>query len=149
LRPGTWSQRWLTRSMGEPLRKVGYMLALVGVELILLAGSPNLAFLLVVGFIASFTTGVFLAPLLTVQAFVSPARVRSLSFSSMSIFIVLGGALFFISPLGSISDKFGIRWGLFSAAPCWIVAGLIVASAAKFVADDTAKAFAPAEAETQ
>ena len=146
LKSGTWSQRWLAKDLGEPIRRVGYMLMGVGVELVLLAGSPNLPFFLVVGFVTSFTAGVFLAPLLTVQALVSPARVRSLSFSSLSIFIVLGGALFFISPLGSISDNFGIRWGLFSAAPCWVVAGLICISAARFVADDTARAFAPAEA---
>ena len=146
LRSGRWTQRWLAKDLGEPLRWVGYALALVGVQLILLAVSPGLWFFVIVGFTASFTTGIFLAPLITVQALVSPARVRSLSFSFVSIFLVLGGALFFISPLGSISDKFGIRWGLFSAAPCWIIAGLIVTSAGKFVSQDAAKAFAPSEA---
>jgi MFS family permease len=125
------------------MRWVGYALAAVGLQLVLLAASPTLWFFIVVGFTTSFTAGIFLAPLLTVQALVSPARVRSLSFSFVSIFLVLGGALFFISPLGTISDRYGIRWGIFSAAPCWIIAGLIVTSAAKFVAADTAKAFAP------
>ena len=46
------------------------------------------------------------------------------------------------SPLGSLSDTYGIRWGLFAAAPAFALGGLIATSAAKFVTDDAAAAFA-------
>jgi MFS family permease len=141
-RSGTWTTKWLIVSLGEPLRKCGTLLFVVGLELALLAGSPGLWFFLPVGLAASFTAGIFLPPLLTVQALVSPARVRSLGFSFASIFIVIGAGVFFISPLGSLSDHVGIRWGLFSSAPFWVVGGLIITSAARFVTDDTNAALA-------
>jgi MFS family permease len=112
----------------------------VGLLLAALAGSPSVWFFLPLGLVASFTSGIFLPPLLTVQAFVAPARVRSLNFSFASIFIVIGAAVFFISPLGKLSDNAGIRWGLFSSAPFWFVAGVVIMSAARFVTDDTQRA---------
>jgi hypothetical protein len=85
---------------------------------------------------------VFLPPLVTTQAFVAPARVRSLVFSFSSIFFVIGAGVFFASPLGSLSDTVGIRWGLFASAPCWVVGGIVALSSARFVTEDAAAAFA-------
>jgi hypothetical protein len=86
---------------------------------------------------------VFLPALITTQAFVAPARVRSLVFSFSSIFFVIGAGLFFASPLGSLSDTHGIRWGMLSSAPFWMVGGVVVLTAVRFVTDDAARAFAP------
>jgi branched-chain amino acid transport system ATP-binding protein len=139
---GGWTQRWLTKDLGEPVRKCGWLLMLVGVELALVAGAPSLAFFVPLGLVASFTTGIFLPPLLTVTALVAPARVRSLGFSFASIFIVIGAAIFFASPLGGLSDTYGLRWGLFSSAPFWFLSGFVIKTAARFVTEDTQRAFA-------
>ncbi|HZN16511.1 MAG TPA: MFS transporter [Acidimicrobiales bacterium] len=139
---GKWTQGWLAQSLGEPVRKCAWLLILVGIELGLVAAAPNLWFFVPIGLITSFTTGIFLPPLLTVTALVSPARVRSLGFSFFSIFVVIGAAIFFASPLGSLSDTHGIRWGLASSAPFWFFAGVVIKSAAQFVTDDTQRAFA-------
>ncbi|MBA3654883.1 MAG: MFS transporter [Actinobacteria bacterium] len=139
---GKWTQTWLTKNLGEPVRMCGWLLMLVGVQLALVAAAPNLWFFLPIGLITSFTTGIFFPPLLTVTALVAPARVRSLGFSFASIFIAVGAGLFFISPLGGLSDSYGLRWGLFSSAPFWLVAGIIILTAAKFVTEDTQRAFA-------
>ena len=139
---GRWTQKWLIRGMGEPLRFAGYLVILVGVLIAGLAAAPNVAVYLAISLAASFTAGVFLPPLITTQAFVAPARVRSLVFSFASIFFVIGAGIFFASPLGSLSDRVGIRWGLFASAPCWILGGLVALSGAHLVTDDAAAAFA-------
>jgi len=139
---GKWTQQWLAKSLGEPVRMCGRLLLVVGVQLALVAASPNLWFFVPIGLSASYTTGIFLPPLLTITALVSPARVRSLGFSFASIFIVVGAAIFFASPLGSLSDHYGLRWGLFSSAPFWFASGFIIMSAARFVEDDTRRALA-------
>ena len=83
----------------------------------------------------------FLPALITTQAFVAPARVRSLVFSFSSIFFVIGATVFFASPLGSLSDTVGIRWGLFASAPCWVLGGIVALTGAHLVTDDAAAAF--------
>jgi len=140
---GRWTQRWMIKGMGVPLQRSGYLLILVGLELAALSQARSAILYVVISAATSFTAAVFLPALITTQAFVAPARVRSLVFSFSSIFFVIGAAIFFASPLGSLSDKYGIRWGMLSSAPFWIVGGLVALTAVKFVTDDTAKAFAP------
>lgn len=139
---GRWTQKWMMKGMGEPMRYAGYLVVLAGVQIAVLAVSPVLAVYVVVAAAASFTAGLFLPPLVTTQAFVAPARVRSLVFSFSSIFFVIGAGLFFASPLGSLSDTVGIRWGLFASAPCWVIGGIVAVTASRFVTDDAAAAFA-------
>jgi MFS family permease len=141
---GRWTQRWLAKDLGEPVRRCGWIVTLVGVQLALAAGAPNLGFFVVVSLTASYTAGVFLPPILTVAALVTPARVRSLGFSFASIFLVIGAAVFFASPLGALSDTAGIRWGLFSSAPFWVLAGFVMKTAAQFATEDTQRAMSGA-----
>jgi predicted MFS family arabinose efflux permease len=140
---GPWTQRWMIKDMGEPMRWAGRLVIITGVLIAGASASTFLPLYLVFAWGANFTVGVFLPPLVTTQAFVAPARVRSLVFSFASIFFALGAGLFFASPLGKLSDTYGIQFGLFSSAPCWIIGGLIAITAAKFVKDDCAAAFAP------
>ncbi len=140
---GRWTQQWLIKGMGVPLQRTGVLLIVVAVELAALSQAPTALVYVVISSVASFTAGVFLPALITTQAFVAPARVRSLVFSFSSIFFVIGATIFFASPLGSLSDRYGIRWGMLSSAPFWAIGGVIVLTAVKFVTEDTAKAFAP------
>ncbi|HEV7761139.1 MAG TPA: MFS transporter [Acidimicrobiales bacterium] len=140
---GRLTPGWLARGMGVPLQRVGQVLALVGVGVLLIAASPWLALTIVVGLATNYALGFFFAPLAAVQALVSPARERSLSFSLAAIFLVLGVILFFALGLGNVADDHGLRWALFTLSPFWMVGGVIVISAGKFVADDVSRAFAP------
>jgi MFS family permease len=140
---GRLTQQWMVKGMGEPMRRAGLLVVLVGVQIGLLAAAPNVWLYVLISSAASFTAGVFLPPLLTTQAFVAPARVRSLVFSFSSIFFVIGAAAFFASPLGRLSDTVGIRWGMFASAPCWVLGGIVAITAARFVTDDASAAFAP------
>ncbi|MDQ1397457.1 MAG: branched-chain amino acid transport system ATP-binding protein livF, partial [Acidimicrobiaceae bacterium] len=124
-----------------PLRKSALALAGTGVGLALLAASPDLPVALVCGAAASYAIGVTQAPFLVVQSMVSPARARTLSFGFYALFLVAGVVFLFGAPgLAAVSDRHGIRWGVFVLFPYWIIAAGILASAAKFVAADTQKA---------
>ena len=110
---GRWTARWLAQGMGEPLKRAGLAVVLVGIGLAGVAASPWLWLVIVLGAATSFAAGVFTPPFVTTQAFVSPARVRTLSFAFAAVFILLGTwLLFIIIPVIRVSDVHGIRWGI-------------------------------------
>ncbi|HEX2851514.1 MAG TPA: MFS transporter [Acidimicrobiales bacterium] len=135
------TQKWLGKGLGEPLKPAGLALVLVGPGLLLVAVSPFLALAIVLGFATSFAAGFYLPPFLTVQALVSPARVRSFSFSYGALFSLVGAFIFLVTPLGRLADNHNVRWGVGATAPWFVIGGLILASARRFVTADTEKAF--------
>jgi branched-chain amino acid transport system ATP-binding protein len=138
---GRWTVRWLAQGMGEPLKRAGLALVAVGLGLLAVAAAPWLGLAVALGVVTSFAAGVFTPPFVTTQAFVSPARVRTLSYGFGAVFILLGAwLLFIIIPVIRVSDVYGIRWGIVATVAYWIVGGLILRSAHRFVADDTARA---------
>jgi branched-chain amino acid transport system ATP-binding protein len=137
-RSGRWTQKWFGESMGEPLKRSAYCLMIVGVGLAALAAAPWFALAFVIGLANGFTIGVFQPAFTSVQALVSPARARTMSFSFGALFLVIGVVVLWLPFLGSVSDDHGLRWGLGVLSPFWIVAGLILTTAAKYVADDAA-----------
>ena len=67
----------------------------------------------------------------------SPARVRSLSFAWAALFLLAGvWVLFLILPVSTIADDHGIRVGLAATAPYWVIGGIVMATAKRFVAED-------------
>jgi branched-chain amino acid transport system ATP-binding protein len=140
---GRWTVGWLAKGMGEPLKRAGLALGFVGIGIFGLAVAPNLAFLVAIGLVTSFVVGFFFPPFYATQAFVSPARVRTLSFSFGSLFLVAGvWALYFLPGFAALADSRGERWGLAVTAPYWIIGGLVLRSGHRFVADDTTRALA-------
>jgi len=139
---GRLTPQWFAKGMHVPMQRVGLVLAAVGPGLLLTAISPWLAMTVAVGLVTSYLLGFFFAPLAAVQALVSPARERSLSFSLGAIFLVFGVILFFALGLGSISDNYGIRWAFVALAPFWVLGGATAATAGKFVETDVQNAFA-------
>ncbi|GAC1593736.1 MAG: hypothetical protein NVS3B21_15070 [Acidimicrobiales bacterium] len=137
---GRWTAKWLTQSMSEPLNKAGWSLVAVGPGLVLLAISPNIVVAVVVALTTSFIAAIFTPPFITTQAFVSPARVRSLSFSFGLLFLVLGVVGWALLGFGKISDQHGIRVGLAALAPFWVIGGLILRSGRGNVEADTTRA---------
>lgn len=141
-RGGRLTPGWFAQGMGVPIQKVGTVLAVVGVGIVCTAASPWLALTVPIGLATNFALGFFYAPLAAVQALVSPARERSLSFSLGAIFLVAGVLLFFALGLGNIADDHGLRWALVATAPFWVIGGAVGYTAGKFVADDVARNFA-------
>jgi branched-chain amino acid transport system ATP-binding protein len=138
---GRWTHVLARKDLGEPIRWAGISLVGVGVFIAILCAMPSLATVVAFSCLASFVGGMFTPPFVFTQAFVSPARVRSLSFAWSFLFLVAGvWVLFIILPIASIADDHGIRWGLFATTPYWIIGGLILASAKKYVAGDAKSA---------
>ncbi|HEV3227471.1 MAG TPA: MFS transporter, partial [Acidimicrobiales bacterium] len=132
---------WMAKGMGEPLKRAGLALGSVGIGIFLIAISPTLPLVLVIGLVTSFIVGWFFPGFYATQALVSPARVRTLSFSFGSLFLVAGvWALYFLPGFAAVADSNGNRWGLAITAPYWIICGLVLRSGHKYVADDTMQA---------
>ena len=139
---GTWTQRLLGKGLGEPLKIAGWSLVAVGPALLLFAASPVMALAVAMSLTANFVGGFFTAPFLTTQALVSPARIRSLSFSFGSVFLVAGiWGLWIIPGIINVSDDHGMRWAMVALVPYWVIGGLIVRSSHQFVERDTKRAF--------
>jgi branched-chain amino acid transport system ATP-binding protein len=140
-RSGRWTAGWFAKGMGEPLRRSAYCLVAIGIGISLFAASPFLVVALAIGLVNNFVIGLFQPPFYATQALVSPAKARTLSFSFGALFLVVGVVfLFYGTGMGAISDNHGIRWGMFVLGPYWVLGGVLLASAAKFVADDAAGA---------
>jgi ABC-type branched-subunit amino acid transport system ATPase component/MFS family permease len=131
---------WLGQGLDVPIRRTGAVLAAVGVGVLLIAVAPTLWLALPLGFATSLVAGMYFPPFLTTQALVSPARVRSLSFSIGAVALVLGVWVIWLPLFGSVSDNDGIRWGIGVLTPFFLISGAILASAGRYVADDTAAA---------
>jgi ABC-type branched-subunit amino acid transport system ATPase component/predicted MFS family arabinose efflux permease len=136
-----WTARWSQRDLGEPMKWAGLSLVGVGVGIAILCALPNLPAVIVMGAITSFVGGIFTPPFVTTLAHVSPARVRSLSFAWAALFLLAGvWVLFLILPVSAIADNHGIRWGLAATTPYWVIGGIVLATAKRFVAEDAAAA---------
>ena len=134
---GRWTHVLARKGLGEPIKWAGISLVGVGVFIAVLCAMPTLATVVLFSLVASFAGGMFTPPFYFTQAMVSPARVRSLSFAWSFLFLVTGvWVLYIILPIASIADDQGVRWGLFATTPYWVIGGLILASAKKYVADD-------------
>jgi len=138
---GPRTKRWVARDVGEPLRWCGVFAIAVGGLIVATALVPNVAVSICILFAAYFVAGMYLPPFTTVQSLVAPARVRTLAFGLGALFAVAGVAvLYLVIPVSALSDSHGIRVGLAALGPYWVIAGAILFSAARFVADDAASA---------
>ena len=132
--------KWLAKGMGEPLSRTGWVLCAVGIGVGAIGVSPILGLSIALYFVTNLVGGVFWVPFTTTQIFVSPARVRTLSLSMGSVFLVTGVWLLVLLPgLLGVSDRHGPRWVLIAVVPYWIIGGLILRSGRKYVLDDATR----------
>jgi branched-chain amino acid transport system ATP-binding protein len=137
------TSRWMAHGLGEPVKKAGLSLVVVGIGIGLTAGAPWLALWIPLAAATSFAAGIFYPGFYATQALVSPARVRTLSFSFGSLYLVAGvWLLYFLPQVASIPDNHGLRVGLVVTVPYWIIGGLVLYSAHRFVTDDVNRAMA-------
>lgn len=125
-------------SRGRP----GLLLAFVavvgvadGLLLVILAYAPHVAVAVAVHALLAASIGTLVPAFLALVSLVAPPRVRSVAFSTMSLFAIPGLAVF-LPMIGAVSDALGIQASMLVLVPVSILAGLLVASAARFVADD-------------
>lgn len=116
----------------------GLVLAVNSALLLVVAAAPALWVAVLAYCFIQAGFGIFLPPATAVASIVIPPRIRSQGFAFIPLFIGVGALA--ASPLGGIADVYGYRWALFAFAPILIVAGLVFASAHRFVAPDMRRA---------
>lgn len=133
---------------GFLLRFVGIVGVVDGILLVVLAHAPNVAVAVAMHALLAASIGTLAPAFFALISIVAPARVRAASFSTISVFAIPGIALF-LPVIGQISDAMGVQASMVTLVPIAAVAGLILASASKFVVDDIMAAHADALTRTE
>jgi len=123
------------------LRFVGMVGVFDGVLLVALAYSPELWVAVGVHAVLATSIGTLAPAFFALVSLVAPPRVRSASFSTMAVFAVPGIAVF-LPLIGYVSDHLGIQASMVVMVPVSLAAGLLLASAARFVKPDIEAAHA-------
>jgi MFS family permease len=133
------------RDPGFLLRFVAVVGIADGVLLVLLANAPSVPVAVAVHALLAASIGTLAPAFYSLISVVAPPRVRAAAFATIPIFAVPGIAVF-LPLIGAVSDAHGVQASLLVLVPVAVAAGLILASAGRFVADD-ATLGGPAEPE--
>ncbi len=123
------------RDPGFLLRFVAIVGVVDGVLLVILAFAPHVAVAIAMHALLAASIGTLAPAFFALISIVAPPRVRSASFSTISVFAIPGIALF-LPLIGLVSDSLGIQASMVVLVPITVTAGFILASASKFVMDD-------------
>jgi len=130
------------RDPGFLLRFVSIVGMVDGVLLVILAYAPHVAVAVAMHALLAASIGTLAPAFFALISIVAPPRVRSASFSTISIFAIPGIAVF-LPLIGVVSDRLSIQASMVVLVPIAVAAGFILSSASKFVLDDIAAAHAP------
>ena len=136
------------RDPGFLLRFVAVVGVVDGLLLVVLAFAPNVAVAIAMHALLAASIGTLAPAFFALMSIVAPPRVRSASFSTVSIFAIPGIAVF-LPLIGTVSDRLGVQASMVTLVPIALAAGFILASASRFVLDDIANVHADALARAQ
>jgi branched-chain amino acid transport system ATP-binding protein len=143
--------RVATYAMRDPgflLRFVAVVGVVDGVLLVVLAFAPNVAVAIAMHALLAASIGTLAPAFFALMSIVAPPRVRSASFSTISVFAIPGIAVF-LPLIGLVSDSMGIQASIVLLVPIAVTGGFVLSSAAKFVLDDIAAAHLDARARVE
>ncbi|MGH8998553.1 MAG: MFS transporter [Acidimicrobiia bacterium] len=132
------ANRLLKRDPALVLRFIAVVGLVVAGAFALLSVTPNLAVVIGLNMLISGSAAVFQPGAFAVVSLTMPPKVRSLGFALSALWILPGLALFPL--LGALADESGIRPAFAALAPVLAVAGLLFASAGRYVRADMAAA---------
>lgn len=143
------SQRFINQNP----RAAAYFTAFVGISTAALLGvqalSPSIGGLVVAvgaSWIRAFFNSMILPGLVALGSYVLPANVRSLGYASATLWFLPGAV--FGPTIGGIADRVGLQIGVLALLPIYVVGAFVMASAAKFIEPDIARARAIAAGES-
>ena len=123
-------------------QRPGFLLSFVAVVgivdgglLVLLAYAPHVSVAIAIHALLAASIGTLAPAFFALVSLVAPPRVRSAAFSTMSLFAIPGVAIV-LPVLGAVSDALGIQASMIVLVPMSVAAGLVLASASRFVAAD-------------
>lgn len=121
------------------LRFVAVVGVVDGILIVVLAYAPHVAVAVGVHALLAASIGTLAPAFYALVSLVAPPRVRSASFSTMSVFAIPGVGLF-LPLIGLVSDSLGIQASMVVMVPVSLAAGFVLASASGFVVQDMAAA---------
>jgi len=120
---------------GFLLRFIAFVGVFDGLLLVGLAYAPHVLIAFALHAMLAATIGTLAPAFFAMLSIVSPPRVRSAAFTTISVFAIPGIAIFF--PLiGKLSDALGVQASMLVLVPVAFAAGFILSSAAPFVKGD-------------
>jgi ABC-type branched-subunit amino acid transport system ATPase component len=129
-----FATRWIVTDPGRIMRFLAHIAVGASVLAAVFALAPNLGVAIAAN--AAITAGLaVVAPgIIAALSLAIPPRTRSLGFSIASLWVLPG--LVVLPLIGAIGDAWGIRLGMLVMTPVFLLGGLMIASAGKFIGDD-------------
>jgi len=128
--------RFLARiAVGTSVASIGFVLA------------PNVVVAVAMNCVVSGTLAVLGPGILAALSLAIPARARATGFSVASLWVIPG--LLILPLIGWISGEVGIRWGMLTMVPLFIIGSLVLGSAQHTINDDIAQVWKASAARSE
>ena len=128
--------RFLARiAVGTSIASIGFVLA------------PNVVVAVAMNCVVSGTLAVLGPGILAALSLAIPARARATGFSVASLWVIPG--LLILPLIGWISGEVGIRWGMLTMVPLFIIGSLVLGSAQHTINDDIAQVWQASAARSE
>jgi len=143
--------RYITKrfmaDMGGLIRFISKVALLTSVASVAFALSPNVVVAVAVNCVISGTLAVVGPGILVALSLAIPARARATGFSVASLWVIPG--LLILPLIGWISTQVGIRWGMLTLVPLFIIGSLILSTAQNTIDADIAQVWQASAARSE
>ena len=143
--------RYITKrfmhDMAALIRFVARVALLTSVVAIGFVVSPNIVVAVAFNCVISATLAIVGPGILVALSLAIPARARATGFSVASLWVIPG--LLILPLIGWISSHIGIRWGMFTLVPMFIIGSLILGSAKNTINGDIAQVWKSSAARSE
>ena len=143
--------RYITKrfmsDMAALIRFVARVALLTSVAAIGFALAPNIVVAVALNCVISATLAIVGPGILVALSLAIPARARATGFSVASLWVIPG--LLILPLIGWISSHIGIRWGMLTLVPLFIIGSLILGSAEKTIGRDIASVWKSSAARSE
>lgn len=143
--------RYITKRFMADMRGLIQFLAKVAVGTSVMsvgfAVAPNVAIAVLFNCVISATLAVVGPGILVALSLAIPSRARATGFSVASLWVIPG--LFILPLIGWISNQVGIRWGMLTLVPLFIIGSLILGSAKDTIDGDIAQVWQASAARSE
>lgn len=143
--------RYITKrfmaDMAALIRFVARVALLTSVAAIGFAAAPNIVIAVALNCVISATLAIVGPGILVALSLAIPARARATGFSVASLWVIPG--LLVLPLIGWISNHVGIRWGMLTLVPLFMIGSLILGSAQNTINGDIAQVWKSSAARSE
>ena len=139
--------RLFRRDEGLVLKMLAVAGVVTAVFIAAFALAPSLPFAIAMHILFTSALGILVPGIYSTLSLVIPPRARALGFAIGSLYVLPG--VFVIVIIGGIADDAGIRSGLLTLVPVFLIGSFLISSAGSFVRSDMAKVRASTAAQAE